>query len=133
MGVFTAALKGFEDRTGEKADRFVRYVMLEFRTRLIVRSPVDTGRFRNNWQYGVEVAPSGVIEGADRSGADVSARIAAQIPVKAAGHVHYLVNNLPYGQSLEDGGSKQAPSGVVGITLLETDQVVARAAVAAGV
>lgn len=132
MGRFTVALKGYEDRTSDKLDRVVYLFVLELRTRLILRSPVDTGRFRNNWQLGVEYAPTGVIEAADRSGQAASDRIRAAMPVKAAGRRYYLVNNLPYAQSLEDGGSQQAPAGVVKITVVEAPQILDRVVAAVG-
>lgn len=132
MGKFTADLRAFEGRTEAKADKIVLLFVLEARTRIIVRTPVDTGRARANWQYGFGSAPSGEIAGADKSGSSASARIAGQIPAKAAGGVHYIVNNLSYIQSLEDGGSTQAPAGMVGVTLAEADQILQRAVAAAG-
>lgn len=128
MGPFEAALARFATDTKGKIDRFVIYVVLEFRTRLIVRSPVKTGRFRNNWLYGVDEIPSATLIEVDPTGEQASARIAAGIPATAFGHRHYIVNNLPYGRSLENGSSKQAPLGMVRITVLETEEIVARAA-----
>ena len=45
-----------------------------------------------------------------------------------AGHVFYLVNNLPYIRRLEQGWSQQAPAGMVAVTVSEFQQTVARAA-----
>jgi hypothetical protein len=37
-----------------------------------------------------------------------------------AGHVHYIANNLPYAQALEDGHSTQSPpNAMVGLTVLK--------------
>lgn len=127
MGVFTASLQAFADKVGDRLDRLTVYCVLEVRTRLIVRSPVDTGRFRGAWIYGLDEAPAGEPGGVDKNGEATAARIEGQISAKAAGHIHWLANNVPYAQSLEDGGSKQAPHGVVKVTLLEWDQIVARA------
>ena len=51
-----------------------------------------------------------------------------QIPAKAAGTVHVWINNLPYAQRLEDGWSKQAPSGMVGLAVREFRSIVESAA-----
>jgi len=59
----------------------VRAAVLETERRLKERSPVDTGRFRSNWQTVTE----------DFSGS--------------------VSNNLPYAERLADGWSKQAPAG----------------------
>jgi hypothetical protein len=127
VGSFLAALQAFEDKTAAQADEIVLKFVLEVRSRIIVRTPVDSGRARNNWQYGLDAPPGGQIGGPDssfdRSGVQAEARIATQIPAKAAGHVHYLVNNVHYIQSLEDGSSQQAPNGMVKLTLQEAPQI----------
>jgi hypothetical protein len=45
----------------------------------------------------------------------------------AAGKVHFLTNNLPYALRLEYGWSKQAPHGMVGVTVKEYQQIVDKA------
>jgi hypothetical protein len=45
-----------------------------------------------------------------------------------AGHTIYIVNNLPYANALENGHSKQAPSGMVKVTLQEFPGIVSAAA-----
>ena len=85
------------------------------------------GRFRANWQIGVGAAPTGELYDPLQSSypgeKEVVASIDAKVPVRAGGRVYYLVNNLPYAQRLEDGWSKQAPKGMVGLTVLEFQQV----------
>lgn len=132
MGRFAAKLQGFEDRSLEKIDRIIRYTVLEIRTRLIIRTPVDTGRARNGWILGVDARPAGEPGGLDPTGQGAAERIAAAVPYRAAGHVYFIANNVPYIRDLEDGGSKQAPSGMAKITLLEVPQIVDRAIAAAG-
>lgn len=117
MGPFELQLRQFAERTGEKADAAVRTVVLEVWRRLIIRSPVDTGRFRANWSYGYGAPPKGAIPVA---GTSESPAAAAPPPKLTNGiGVHYLVNNVPYARRLEYGWSKQAPAGMVRITALE--------------
>lgn len=77
------------------------------------------GRFRGNWQLKVGSMPEGEIDRVDPSGRATQSAIAAVIPTEAAGLIYYLANNLPYAQALENGHSGQAPTGVVGLTVLE--------------
>ena len=82
------------------------------------------GRFRANWQLGVDVHPEGEIDALDKSGAKTKAKARAQIPKQAAGHVYTITNNLPYAQALEDGHSRQAPHGMVGLTKIEFQGII---------
>ena len=77
------------------------------------------GHFRANWQLGVNFMPQGEISGVDPGGQATLEKIRTEIPVKAAGLVYYLTNNVPYAIPLEDGHSKQAPNGIVGLTALK--------------
>jgi hypothetical protein len=55
--------------------------------------------------------------------ATVEAMIGA-VPEKAAGTIMYLTNNVPYAQRIEDGWSRQAPTGLVALTAMEFQQIV---------
>lgn len=86
------------------------------------------GRFRGNWQYGHGAAPSGELDTIDKSGGLTIAGINSEVPEKPAGSVHFIVNNLPYGQRLEEGWSRQSPHGMVGLTVAEFNTIVREAA-----
>lgn len=85
------------------------------------------GHFRANWQLGIGSIPDGEIDEKDKGVRKTQARIRAAIPNDAAGKVYYIVNNLPYAQRLEDGWSTQAPFGMVGLTVIEFNDIVAKA------
>jgi len=86
-------------------------VALDIDRRLVLATPVDTGRARSNWLASV---------GAPRRD-EVPARDAGSAIAEAAGVIAaapefpliYLSNNLPYIQRLNDGSSKQAPAAFV--------------------
>lgn len=82
------------------------------------------GRFRANWTLGVGTIPKVTFDEVDSSEAASMGRIAAAIPEKAAGRIYFIVNNLPYARRLEYGWSKQAPAGMVGLAILEANQVI---------
>ncbi len=86
------------------------------------------GRFRANWQLGVDLKPEGTVNDVAPRGDDstLNANL-GKIPENAFGHTYWYVNNLPYAQPLENGWSTQAPAGMVGITLAEFDTIVSEA------
>lgn len=98
----------------------VQKIAMETFKRVILRSPVDTGRFRANWGVMVGSPYTGFDEAArDKSG---SAAIGKAQTVTINWNAQGLItccNSLPYNLKLEYGHSKQAPSGMVRITAAE--------------
>lgn len=123
-GPFEMALRQFAERAGANADRAVRGIVLEIGSRLIYRSPVDTGRFRANWFYSFNALDPTATEGVGST----TVNGIEGVPEQAARGVHYIQNNLPYAMALERGHSPQAPGGLVGITVAVFDGIVDRAA-----
>lgn len=127
-GTFALDLSKFAAKAGGNMDLVVRKVSLDLMARVIRRTPVDTGRARANWQVAIETIPVGEVEGSDKSGAKTLTAAAATVQSMIAGHVVYLVNNVPYIGVLEDGSSKQAPAGMLEVTLQEYPGIVQLAA-----
>jgi hypothetical protein len=109
----------------------VRKVALDMFTRVILRSPVKTGRFRANWQCTVAGPASGKLTSTDKAGTATVAKMAGVVKDLAPGQVIWLVNNLPYGRRLEYGSSQQAPTGMVRVTIREFNAILKKAAAAA--
>lgn len=103
----------------KRADRFVRAMALEAHGRLIRRTPVRTGRARANWSVDFDTPAATTTEDTDKSGQATVARGAAKIARAHAGDVVYLTNALPYIGPLEKGSSKQAPAGMIAVTVAE--------------
>lgn len=120
---FALQLAAFAAKAGDRAEQVVADVVLEIGSRLVLRSPVDTGRFRSNWFVSRGGPMAGVTDklGGGLNGID-------QLAGKSVGTVFYIQNNLPYAWRLEMGHSNQAPLGMVGITLAEFDAIVDGAA-----
>ena len=116
MGDFTRAIIAFSAKTSDKMDRAARKIALDSFTSCITISPVKSGRFRGNWQPGIDAVPTGVLETLDPTGAIAIAATTEAIEGFGVGKVANLANNLPYAQRLEDGYSTQAPAGMVGLT-----------------
>jgi hypothetical protein len=138
MSTFALQLKAFEDKTKARADDLVGLVVTKIAQRLDERSPVGDasywkskppagyvgGRFRGNWQLGVSTIPQGETGRIDPSGGATVSAIIASVPDHAAGLVFFLANNVPYSQRIEDGWSRQAPTGLVALTAMEFRAIV---------
>ena len=112
------------NQTKQKLDTVARKVALDMFSRVVLRSPVDTGRFRGNWQCAIDSVPQGTVDKLDPSGGTAIAGINREVAGFGGGHIIYLVNHLPYAWPLEMGWSKQAPAGMVRITVEEFRPIV---------
>lgn len=82
------------------------------------------GRFRANWNCSVSAPDETTTEDVDPTGAKALAGVLANMG--GAGSVTYLTNGLPYGEMLEyNAHSKQAPAGMVRISLAKIDTYMA--------
>lgn len=140
---FADQLRAFKTKAlDERAEPITRKIIFDVSTALVLKSPVGDpkywkrkpppgyvgGRFRANWQYGYNRIDRTVTENKDKAGGATINRISGSIPEKVLGSVHYLTNSLPYANRLEEGWSwRQAPNGMVMVTILEFDPIVARA------
>ena len=141
MSTFALDLAKFAEKAKERADEAVGSVVVGIAAELDRRSPVGDakywkhpapkgyvgGHFRANWQLAIGSMPNGEVPGVDPTGASAQARIMAAIPDDASGRVYYLANNVPYAQRIEYGWSRQAPEGLVGLTVLMFREIVENA------
>ena len=127
---FAVSVRAFAEKTGARMDTVVRKVTLELFKRVVLRSPVDTGRFRGAWEVmiGGAVVKGGTIPALDKTGASTILAAATAVRSIQAGQQATILNRLPYGPRLEDGWSKQAPAGMVALALVEFSGIVSVAA-----
>jgi PAS domain-containing protein len=116
---FELDISRFVQKVQGRMDTAVRRLALEAFQRVVFKSPVDTGRFRGNWQLAIGSIPDGVLEIDDREGTMTVNRATAAASGAKAGDIIYLANNLPYARRLEYGWSGQAPAGMVRPTIAE--------------
>lgn len=125
MAGFADAVAKWADKAEHRITLAHRKIALEAFTRVVMRSPVDTGRFRGNWQVAIDNIPQGFnIDVMDPTGSEVLSEVQEVVNTLFAGSIIYLVNNLPYAKPLEDGWSQQAPMGMVAITVVEFQPMV---------
>ena len=96
---FMAAFDRWVDKTEQNAEQAFRALVLDIFRNIQIRTPVDTGRARGNWQVEFD--------------GDQSATI---------------FNNTSYIERLENGWSQQAPAGFVRVTLSEFERKLNEAA-----
>lgn len=126
---FADQLRAFEEATNAKFDTVLRSIMFEVAKRVIERTPVKTGRTKKNWEITINVLESGWREIFDQTpvGTFTEARageIIAALSSAKAGDTIYLSNGVPYVHELEVGSSRQAPEGMVAITVREWQDIV---------
>lgn len=112
IGEFAALAK-------DNAQQVVRKVAGDVLAKTVLRSPVDTGRFRANWVTSYGNPSYRTTAEVDRSGQGAILRGQSTIRRTPAGETIYILNSLPYAIPLEYGHSKQAPAGMVRVTVTE--------------
>lgn len=125
---FSLNITEWAKQTTADIETVVRKTAIDMFGRIIMRSPVDTGRFRNNWYVSIGGPSSRTTENVDPSGSNAMARVAEAAARYKLGDTIYMTNSLPYAWRLETGWSKQAPAGMVGITVAEFQQIFNRSA-----
>jgi len=126
---FSQDIGAFVEKTGLSLNLVLRKLAFDAFAGLLMRSPVDTGRFRASWRIGINRVDLSV-EPERADSLNIRSRFALQsAPAPSGGLIQtakfgdtiHLSNNLPYAQALEHGHSKQAPQGVLGRTF---DQII---------
>jgi len=116
-----------EDKNKKKMLDVSRRAMFTIARNIIKRSPVLTGRFRNNWFPQLGSPSTEMTDSADKSGGIVTAATQKTVNDVRFGHVFYFINNLPYALALEYGHSKvKAPAGMVRVSLADYKNIVDR-------
>lgn len=124
MSKFTLDIQAFVTKAKKNPETVMRSVSLKLFSAIIKASPVDTGRFRGNWQTTGVTPATGLIAGADPTG-DKAMNSAATFITNAPGwNTFTLTNNLPYAERLEYGWSKQAPVGMVRVNIARFQQLI---------
>lgn len=114
---FTLDVKAFCEKAKKNPEIVMRAVSLKLFSAIIKASPVDTGRFRMNWQTSAATPRPGLIAGTDKTGNKAVNSATTFISNTPVWQELTLTNNLPYAQRLEYGWSKQAPAGIVRINV----------------
>lgn len=128
MGAFADQLRAFADKAKVDLETVVRKAVVDLQGGVVLRSPVDTGRFRSNWMVGIGSKNSDTVATEDKSGAASLGRVEPSMNTWKPGLSIFLTNSLPYAHRLEyDAWSQQAPGGMVRLTVQDWRDYVAKA------
>lgn len=121
---FTLQLQQFVDKAKGNAEQVVRKVGIDVLSSVVLKSPVDTGRFRANWTVGT-AGIGKTTTATDKSGSATISTGTAKIMQVRLGQSIWLSNSLPYARRLEYGWSRtKAPNGMVRVTIAEWNRFV---------
>lgn len=126
---FSKELTFFAEKTGKRLENTVRSVVSMLGETLVFRSPVGDanywkrpappgyvgGHFRANWQYSFSSPMSGEVDSVSKQ---TSLDSIKKVKTSQAFGVHYVVNNTPYSIKIENGWARQAPNGVLKLTVM---------------
>lgn len=121
---FALDLRKFADSIPEEMVKpVVQRFALQALNGVVMKSPVDTGRFRGNWNVSVGRIDYSVSAEIDKSGGATIAKGSAVIDAAKGDQAIFISNNLQYATALENGHSKQAPIGMVAVTFAELESM----------
>jgi len=100
---FAADIQNFNKKYEERMTLVLKKVAFDLFRKVILKTPVDTGRARGNWMVGINKIPIAMAIGVDKK-ADVLSRIVSDISTAKAGDSVAMANTLPYIGVLEYGG-----------------------------
>ena len=121
LASFKISLDKFSNEIPEKFLKVQKKIILEAMSRVIEKSPVDTGRFRANWNTAVDTPDTSTSKVTDPSGEISKQKCLQALSGMNPYDVVHISNNLDYARTLENGRSDQAPDGMVAITIAELE------------
>ena len=116
---FNSEIDAFTKTIPDKVVALQKKIVLEALKRLVEKTPVKTGRARGNWQATIDAAAEGQLEVLDKDGGATITKGIAALTGLPPYSIVWISNNVDYIEFLEDGSSKQAPAGMLAITVEE--------------
>lgn len=143
MASFSNTIAAFQREYENDMTQILKSIVLESLSRIIERTPVDTGRLRGNWQVAVGSAPDTELTITDKTGSATMQKARGIISDINLDTRIILVNNLPYARVVEEGlypgvgpatsatnggiFSTLATEGMLEITVAEMDDIINQA------
>ena len=128
MADFLDVINQWVEDTENRIDETLQTIVLKIGESVVTLSPVDTGRFKGNWQLGIDQTTSSSLIRMDPDGFATLSELAQKVNSFTAGQIAYIQNHVLYGYDLEYGSSTQAPDGVVRVTAQRFARIVNEAA-----
>lgn len=121
---FNRGVKNFSSRLlPEQQVIFQKRVVFEVLRRVILRTPVDSGRARGGWQVTIGSAPESSPLSFDTDGNSAIENGVSALGELGPFQVVFVSNNVVYIQFLDEGSSSQAPKGIVSVALAQVRDI----------
>ena len=114
MAQWSVPIDKLAEKMHQKVETVARKVTLDLFSAVVKATPVDTGRARANWSFSYGAPNYTITDSTNTARGTAQAMKAATMDV---GGIAWLSNGLPYMERLEFGWSKQAPAGMVRISV----------------
>lgn len=137
MANFDDVISQWVLNVNDKVDDILQTIAIKVGEMVIQMSPVDTGRFRGNWQLSIDSGASSSLNRFDQDGTATLRELTSKARTFTAGQIAYIQNHVLYGYDLEygtyrgptakvtdEGFSRQAPAGMVRITEMRFLEIV---------
>lgn len=111
LNVFAKRMRDRADEIAKNVNQTVIETALIVDAKVILSTPVDTGRARANWR--AEIGGPFTSEVDSTSASEAISQGRQTIGARRPGQTIYISNNVPYIKRLNEGSSKQAPAGFV--------------------
>jgi hypothetical protein len=134
MSQWSVNLKNYAAAKKRNIKNVRRVFVFNAYSSVVRRTPVDTGRARGNWNVSLN-QPDNTTGNKER----IRSMNFKSLPEAQGDESYFITNNLPYITKLEDGGypnppkkptgktvngySRQAPNGMVAVTIAEVDNL----------
>ena len=131
---FAAAINAWSQKVDLALDEAVRRIALRVWEELVARTPIDTGRAQAGWVTNLDEpsdhVPPGIAASAlaqrqgQRRAGETPGRIVPppqppDLSAATARNRIFIVNNVLYAVELDHGSSRQAPAGIVAVTMAQ--------------
>ncbi len=117
MNDVTFDLSAFANSININLKTVVRKITADLLTKIVKRTPVDTGRARASWNIGIG-GPDTTVPAEGKHSGNTSI---TSITAIDGNETVWISSNLDYIAHLEQGTSKQAPAGMVEISIAEIE------------
>lgn len=152
MKSFELQMKEFENMTTQSAEYLFRTTCFNLSDGIITKTPVDEGRAKANWQPDINRTETSKLDDTDKSGKKTVDKAKALTNKLQLGQYFTLTNNLDYIEALEfglypnppkkgspikgtsnpvqyeilttGGFSNKSPAGMIGVTLMNFQNIV---------
>lgn len=118
MALFEDVINRWVEEVEDDVKSILQTIVFRIGREVVTLSPVDTGRFKGNWQLTIGAPATSSLLRYDQSGGIVLGDMQRVVRTLTPGQVAYIQNTVEYGYDLEYGSSPQArdPDGMVRVT-----------------